>query len=213
MNKSIPICVLAVSCFAACAVGGDRLSIQVFPHSVIGSNIEHDTVEKLLRNKLELLAQQTVSAHPDLAQLRLVRVDSIKAPLPASSEALEAYWSNSPDALEVLSGAIFSNPSVIASNVYLGDLQGSLDAKTISVRVALTPEEFFSYRDVHGALMLYALAMDAKRQKPQRGVISQYLAEAESLLRTVEQRPISGLDTAVKTLSEAISKELDKLKK
>jgi hypothetical protein len=120
---------------------------------------------------------------------------------------LEMYWKGS-KALEILSGGITEVPSGgitekrLTNNVYLGDLRGSLKTATLSFMIDIKPEEYRRYRDVHSALVLYALAMDAKASSALKGAATQYLAEAESFVKSIENP-----DSDAIALRDAIAKE------
>src|SRR6202011_5772495 len=104
------------------------------------------------------------------------------SPYPASLEDLDKFWSTNDKVLEVLEGTIFSKTQLIQSVVYVGDLQGSLKNNQITIRTELTPEFYSSFRNLHFALTLYLLAMDAKRHNADESVTLQLLAEAQLLL-------------------------------
>lgn len=212
MVKRILLFALVLVSLIIGTAGDDRFFVEVFPYASVG-NARPDDVTKLLKDKLRRLAEQTISAHPELDRLNKINVFDKKDPLPASGEALAKYWAGSPTTLEILSGVISSNPDVLTSNIYLGELQGSLKTRTVSVQIPLTPVELKSCRDMHGALMLYALAMDAKGNNQQRSIVLQYLAEAESLLKDIRQRATSPTDVGAESLSDAVAKEVSLLKK
>jgi len=185
----------------------ERTSIEIFSYASFNSSDQTAAVENLLRQKLEHLVEETISAHPELNGLSKLTIVSKNTQLPDPGN-LAAYW-KSTRVLEILSGAITGSPPVVTSNVYLGDLRGSLTKSTVSVQIEINPREYRSYRDMHSALTLYALAMDAKTRNPQQqGVVSQYLAEAESLLKS-----IPNADENVRALSDAVAKDLMALKK
>lgn len=212
MTKQALLCVFGIVCITLDTASGDRVFVELFPYASFGT-ANPTTVNKLLKDRLRRLAEQTSSAHPELARVDKVSVVDKTDPLPVSNEALAKYWRGSSSTLQILSGTISSgNPDVLTSNVYLGDLQGSLKTRTVNVQLLLTPQELRSFRDMHGALMLYALAMDAKAKQGPRGVVSQYLAEAESLLKDVSKSASAG-DPDVEALSAAIANEIALLTK
>jgi hypothetical protein len=196
---------------ARAATGGERMSIEIFSYASFGSSDQTAAVENLLRQKIQHLVEETMSAHPELSELRNLTVVSKNTALPDLGKLVE-YW-KSTHALEILSGGITGTPPVVTSNVYLGDLRGSLSKSTVSVEIIITPQEYRSYRDMHAALTLYALAMDAKTSNPQaQAMVSQYLAEAESLLKSIQQQSIAHSDQDVKDLVDAVRKEFQALK-
>jgi hypothetical protein len=211
MTKHALFCALGIVCMTLDSVADDRVFVELFPYASVGP-ANPANVTKLLKDRFRRLAEQTLSAHPELDRLNKVSVVDKTDPLPASAEALAKYWASSPTTLEILSGTISSNPDVLTSNIYLGDLQGSLKMRTVSVQLALTPKELRSFRDMHGALMLYALAMDAKAKQGPRGVVSQYLAEAESLLKDISKSASAG-DPDVEAFSAAVANEIALLTK
>jgi hypothetical protein len=216
MIKYALLCALGIVCMTLQTAADDRLRlfVEVFPYASVGAGHPAD-VNKLLKDRFRRLAEQTLSAHPELDRLNKVSVVDKTDPLPASAEALAKYWSASPTTLEILSGTISGNsgnPDVLTSNIYLGDLHGSLRMMTVNVQLLLTPKELRSFRDMHSALMLYALAMDAKAKQGPRGVVSQLLAEAESLLKDIG-RSDSAHDPDVEAFSAAVANEIALLTK
>jgi hypothetical protein len=208
MSTRILTCVFVVFSVVTGVFADDRLLIELFPYASI-NNADPKSVAKLLRERLQHLAEQTVSANPQLKRLNEVKIiekDEKYSPLPASAEDLAVYWSNAHRTLEILFGDIA--PAYLTSHVYLGDLNGSLKVRTLVAQISLTNDELRKWRDMHGALMLYALAMDAKNRNEDRGIIFQYLGETESLLKDVAERTVAGSDEDVRALSEAVTKEI-----
>jgi hypothetical protein len=184
-----------------------RTSIELFSYTSFGASDQTTDVENLLKQKLRRLVDEVGSAHPDLAeQVKKLTVDHKQGLLPDPVN-LEIHWKSS-KALEILSGGITEVRSGgitekrLTTNVYLGDLHGSLKTATVSFMIAITPEEYRRYRDVHSALVLYALAMDAKASSVLKGAATQYLAEAESSISS-----ITNPDSDAIALREAIKKE------
>ncbi len=184
-----------------------RTSIELFSYTSFDASDQTPEVENLLVQKLQRLVGEIGSAHPDLAeQVKHLTVLNKKQRLPNPGN-LETYWRGS-KALEILSGGITEvlsggvTEKRLTSNVYLGDLHGSLKTATVSFMIDIKPEEYRNYRDVHSALVLYALAMDAKGSSALRGAATQYLAEAESSINSV-----ANPDSDTIALREAIKKE------
>lgn len=214
MTRQALLYALGIVCLTLNMAADDRVFVELYPYALVGA-ANPTTVSTLLKNRFRLLAEQTSSAHPELARVDKVSVVDKTNPFPVSNEALEQYWRSSPTTLQILSGSISSgsgSPDVLTSSIYLGDLQGSLKTRTVNVQLVLTPKELRSFRDMHGALMLYALAMDAKAKKGARGVVSQYLAEAESLLKDVSKSAVSE-DPDIGAVSAAVAKEIALLNK
>jgi hypothetical protein len=206
VNKWIATATLVLMHLLSTALG-ERTSIEIFSYASFNNSDQTAAVENLLRQKLEHLVEETISAHPELNGLSKLTIVSKNTQLPDPGN-LATYW-KSTHVLEILSGAITGSPPVVTSNVYLGDLRGSLAKSTLSVQIEINPKEYRSYRDMHSALTLYALAMDAKTRSPQQhGVVSQYLAEAESLLKSIPNP-----DENARALSDAVAKDLIALKK
>jgi hypothetical protein len=214
VNKRTATATLALICIVGAAMA-ERMSIDIFSYVSVDSPDQGGLVQSLLRQKIINLAGEMRRANKEVGELENLRVNLRNAALPDLGDLVQ-YW-KSTHALEILSGAIVTDkpdkPRVLTSNVYLGDLQGSLSKSTISVVIELTPEEYTSWRDMHVALTLYALAMDAKTRRPlPRGIVSQYLAEAESQLKSIQQQATLRSRQDVLALAEAVKKELTALK-
>ena len=123
------------------------------------------------------------SGHPELSAI-LSALKGVPEPRDyPSGDGLVQFWNN-PPVLEVLGGTLYAKatPTTMESLVYLGDLQGSLKSKAITISFEVKPKDYDSFRAVHCALALYALAMDAKARHASKNVINDLLAEARGLL-------------------------------
>jgi hypothetical protein len=163
-----------------------------------------------LQSRIERLIDQVYSVHPNLTALGNLEVKGSSDIVPASPRERADYWKNS-GVLEFFSGEVDhkSNPPVIVSDVYIGEDKGSLLYPTMTIRAEMTTEQYALFHDLHCALTLYLLAIDAERLHADSGVVSQYLAEARSLLG--EPAP-SDNDPIKKVLAQAVQDKLDMLK-
>jgi hypothetical protein len=187
----------------------DRDSIEIFSYSSFTNNDPTPAVANLLRQKWELLREQTISAHPELtAKMTKIHIVARNSALP-DPDQLSSYWQQTP-VLEILSGGTVQTPSgnTMTTNIYLGDLKGLLKKPTVSVKLIVTAEEYQNYRDLHSVVTLYAIAMDTRKNHPTDRGITQYLADAKSLLEDLLLRDSADANDSLRDLRAAISREL-----
>ncbi|VAV85114.1 hypothetical protein MNBD_DELTA01-217 [hydrothermal vent metagenome] len=214
--------VIALSLFIFTDVGAEdppRLSIEIFKYN----GLEDDTREKkfktfveIIHDKISRLSEEIEYKYDGINQLNDLALNIVKdadsgehAPFEGTGNDLYDHW-NSSNALEVFIGRLRvqdSNYSV-RSKVFLGDLKGALESKTVAIDLPISDEEFDTTRDSHSIITLYALAIDAKRRgQPDQEVLS-LLSEAYSRLPESSQMSmLIDLETAIKETIENIKKQ------
>ena len=161
---------------------GARFSIEVFKYALDGPGDAEEPV-KILTTRFERFKQEGLPDHSELSSiLKDLKVVKESGDYP-SGDDLADFW-NRPPVLEVLGGTLYTKntPTMMESLVYLGELRGSLKSKAITISFEVKPKDYFSFRSVHCALALYALAMDANARHVQKNVINDLLSEARGLL-------------------------------
>ncbi len=196
-----------------------RLSIEIFKYS----GLEDDTSEKkfktfveIIRDKISRLSEEIESKYSAYNQLNDLALNIVKdadsgehAAFEGTSNDLYNHW-NSSNALEIFLGRLRVQDSTysVRSKVFLGDLKGALESKTVDIDLLISDEEFDTTKDSHSIITLYALAIDAKRRgQPDEEVLS-LLSEAYSRLpEFLEITALIDIETAIKKTIEDIKNQ------
>jgi hypothetical protein len=151
------------------------------------------------------------SGNQNLTALADLQVEPSTDKVPASIREKAHFWKTSESVLEFLSGEIDRsvNPPVIVSDVYIGDDKGTLPSPLVTIRTEMTTTYYELSHELHCALTLYVLAMEADRLHADQGVVSQYLAAARSHLG---ESSSPDTDEFKKSLAKAVQDKLDLLK-
>jgi hypothetical protein len=191
------------------AASSRRCVVEIFPYAVDGpgdSLFPFNHLQPIIANLTESLAAR--SDRPEnLPSLRAIAKES-EFPDVAT---LRKAWRDGHDILEILGGTVYgkSIPTVVASIIYLGELQGSLRSTTTEVKAELRPEDY-GVLDTFSALTLYALAMEAKLRGADKTEIQFYLAEARGALRETQRSTTKTSEERL--LTDAVDAEWQKCK-
>jgi hypothetical protein len=211
MKNAAYATVLLYSCLTSATLAqvSERARIKVFDYYSHEEGKPEQPV-LFLQSRIERLVEQVFSAHPSLTVLGDLKVEGGSDKVPGTLKERADFWKTS-GVLEFLTGEIDhkSNPPVIVSDVYIGEDKGSLLYPIVTIRSEMTTADYSLFHDLHCALTLYVLAMDADRLHADPGIVSQYLAEAKSLLG--EPGP-SDADGIKKALAQAVQDKLNMLK-
>lgn len=128
-----------------------------------------------------------------------------------SPNSFEEFWREK-NALEVLNSStkLKNDKLIVVSDVYLCDLKGKLLKNSVILEQMLSTDDFRLTRDTYTMIILYALAMDAKRMNRAPNVIAGYLKDAEEIAGDI---PIRARKGDIALLIEAIKNESQALKK
>jgi hypothetical protein len=163
-----------------------RTDIDVFPYASEGGTTNE--VFPFLQNRINHIANQVYSGNRTLIALLNLRVNPITGTYPATIEKQQDLWKVEPKELAFLGGEVHhltAGRRIIISNVYLGGDKGLLPGPMIAIRVE--DDNYRSWKELHGALTLYALASDATRLGADPHIRHGYLSEAESYLAGLMQ--------------------------
>ncbi len=181
-----------------------KASLFDFVTSAVTNN---ESIKKMLEMKIRSLLGEFSHKENDykyLEDFRIIKID--KDPPSSISESL-LFWRES-ESLFLISGAISSSQdnNILTSELFFGDLGLKLKRKFINVQLTVTPTQYRTFRDSHSAVILYCLAMDAKRiDNSKVALISGYLGEALSIMKDIPE------DHGLKLLKNEIIRELQKL--
>jgi hypothetical protein len=209
------IVALISTCVATATLAQDadpcRCVVKVFkyasdqPESV-------DQPDDMIGIRIGTMAESVFSANPSLSALANLKVIGVKDPYPSTIRDRAQFWNTAKEVLVFLNGELHyhQNPPKIVSNVYLGGDKGILVNPMITIQTEVTWEGNLGY-DLHCAVTLYALAMDASRLNSDNGVVSQYLAEALTRLKFKTASSSSTLEEMRNTLINIINNQLTTL--
>jgi len=166
----------------------------------------------ILKDKIITMVEEILSSNPNCDYLAHLNLCFINDYLPDSYDQIIDFWNRNSiiQPLELLSGAMFLEESsiIVQSRAHVNTDQSNNEKieiksiKSFNIKMEIKPEEFGSIRDSHSVLILYALAMDAKRKNLPTNIISEYLSKAYSLSK----------DLQIKKISKLLEKELEELK-
>jgi hypothetical protein len=198
---------------AVTAQSSERFLVEVFEYS---SDRPERTREPVifLASRIQRLAEEVCSGHQDLKTLRELEVRGMSDACPSSVDGRATFWSQSTKVLVFLNGELHYDeaPKKIISNAYLGEDKGSLVDPMVTVRSDMSGNCYSDFHDLHCAVILYGLAIDASRLNTDSAVVSQYLAEALNQLKA-PVRCASPSDEARIALRKAINDQLTTLQR
>jgi hypothetical protein len=184
-----------------------RVQIQMFKYSSVEKAEQHAEIFKhVLQTKIYNMVEDLQSRGRYFDYLNSLRIVPQEKNLLFSPAELSNFWKES-HALEILSGLVHLKGDTVTvySQVYLGDLNGSLRKKHIDLEMSIAPGNFRFNNDSHSLITLYALAMDAKRRNLPSDVVASYLSKAHEIAQDL-QTALPG------DLKDAVEKALEELK-
>jgi len=158
-----------------------RLSVLIYERG----NSPDPTVQSIVVSSLFNTLSQVSASDPSLKWLSEIEVERTESQRPRSIADLE-HRRQEANAIALIYG--FVKPGeTIHSDIFCGSLRGSFPQELLSISTQETPGGFLPLRDAHSAVVLYLLAMEAKRNgKPSRSVRA-CLAEAFSICEDIEK--------------------------
>lgn len=203
-----PLAVVHPSGQTSVPLAASRTTIELLPYGSLTDTKDAERVAAILLQKLLNLVAETQSVSPELSNtLASVKIHTSGTTLPSPAD-FNTYW-NQNSVLQILSGTLFKdrNPQRVKSSVFVGDLRGSLPKNLVDIEFDVVPQAFRPNYDMHAALTLYTLAMNAKATAKPNGVITQLLAGANSLLDGISEQ-----DANVTMLRGAVRHEITSLR-
>jgi hypothetical protein len=162
------------------------------------ANVKFDLFRGMIEQKLDNIREQvtqtwdvTGSGWEDIVYLSDVHVRYYEENDRFAGISEMHRWMKDTNALNVMRGSIATDDNVnyhVYSRFYLGDLSPSILPDEISVDLPITASEFANTRDSHTLVLLYALAMDAKRVGRPTSQVALLLSSAQSIIADLERR-------------------------
>ncbi|MEA1934194.1 MAG: hypothetical protein U9N60_07175, partial [Thermodesulfobacteriota bacterium] len=106
-------------------------------------------------------------------------------------EGINRWLENQASVLCLLRGTIVSDDNVtylVKSNFHLGELKGLFPYDVVKITLPVSSSEFGNTQDSHSLVILYALAMDAKRLGHDKSHIARFLTSANNKLADIKRR-------------------------
>ena len=132
------------------------------------------------------------------------------------TEGINRWLKNQTSVLCLLRGTILSDDNVtylVKSSLHLGELKGSFPYDVVKITLPVSSSEFGNTQDSHSLVILYALAMDAKRLGQDKSHIARFLTAANNKLADLKRRrgSLSGdlllLETALQQATDELLRE------
>ena len=200
----VSLCFLACSIVLCAHTGAQdqpRTRIMVVPY--IGDKEQFQSFRGIIETKIDRLKEDFP---PKYAYTRDIHLeDAEKKP-----SDFEGFWRET-GSLAILSGIVFpqNQKSYVNSTFYLYDLKGNLGSDSVTLDLAIEPEEYGATRDTHSIVTLYALAMDAKRLGYPPDVVFRFLSRAYEISTSLPNPARRG---DIVRVIEAIKREADSLR-
>jgi len=155
---------------------------------------QFDVFQGLIDQKIDRLRNQLESASVTKASPGLVPDVHLKYRGEDSFEEASgvALWlKNEGSVLNVMRGTIVADQDAnysVHTRFYLADRTDYLPLDVVSVQLPIKDTEFANTADSHTLVILYALAMDAKRLKRPPAQVAVFLSAAENTIADLEGR-------------------------
>jgi hypothetical protein len=143
--------------------------------------------DKILQLRREVLQGDSQA----LAYLNDVHVSFRDKDSFTTTEGINKWLKNQGSVLCVLRGTIISDDDatyMVKSNIHLGELRGHFPYDVVRITLPISVKEFSNSRDSHSVVILYALAMDAKRLGYDRSHVARFLTAANNKLADITRR-------------------------
>jgi hypothetical protein len=196
------------------AAGDDfRTDIDVFPYASDTGGVTSEAFN-FLRNRINHMTDRLYSSNNQLIALRDVQVNPMTELYPDTMEKREGRWKKQKKELIFCGGEVHhpsSSRMIIISNVYLGEDKGLLVGPMIAIRV--DDDDYRMWKELHGAVALYALASDAARIGADPQIRRGYLSEANSYLAELKNLQLpQPFDEQRDELFKAVQNDLNNVK-
>ena len=165
--------------------------------------------DKIMNLSQELLVRPELADQQTLGELRLARIEADGEDGLGLRQKLGVWQQR--HSLGLLTGTLTRDTAaagdrfVVNSQVFIGDLDGLPNGRSVAVSMPVGPEQFRNTRDAHALVMLYALAMDARRLGLPPDVITAYLSAAFDIAATLPP------EHELSAIAERVEQELDSM--
>lgn len=175
---------------------------------------DHSTAAKfgvfrgILKDKLlNIRREVSQDADLDFGYLDRIHIRFMNEDLFSGQDNIKKWMKSQATVLGIFRGTILSDDNVtyvVRSNFHLGDLKNHYPDDVIKIQLPVKSSEFGNTKDSHTLVILYALAMDAKRLGYHKHHIAVLLKSANDTLADIMRRDAS-LSGDLALLQHAIS--------
>lgn len=178
------------------------------------SSVKFSAFRGILEDKITNLKREVlhgdVNEYSYLDQIHITFRDKDNFSTP---ESINKWLKNQISVLCLLRGTIISDDNVtylVKSNFHLGELKGYFPYDVVQITLPVSSSEFGNTQDSHSLVILYALAMDARRQGYDKSHIARFLTVANNKLADIKRRRGHISDDLV-DMEKAIAKATNEL--
>lgn len=190
---------------------GPRVIVYLFDYGGAESaeaRDKHSQFQKVMHQKARTWGQELGRLGVQAAYL-----EDLKVKLAGRDEPddFRQFWSVT-QALELMSGIVdgAAGQYTVTSELFIGDLRGTLDSDSLIVGMPITPSQFGNIVDSHSIVTFYALALDAERRRCDPAVSVALLSALEEKIADLRRRG-GPLDPGVDRIGRAARAKLDEL--
>lgn len=202
-NKPAPrhlsLLLLAYVLLASSASAGPKDEIALFKYqgAVEGqtSFAKFENFRGILEDKVLSLQNEVFRSTPpqdkNLEYLKKIHIGYRNQDRFSGQDEVNKWMKNESNVLILLKGTIISDDNInyiVRSHVYLGDLKEYAATDVVTLNLPVKISEFGNTRDSHTCILLYALAMDAKRQGYPKEHVALFLKTAKNRMADLKRR-------------------------
>lgn len=215
---------------AALEIGSGRVSAQPVPSTLHpkveialfryrGATEDHDSgakfdvfrglIEQKIDNLRNQILQGAMSEEGGLRYIENVHLQFHGEDSFGTVSNVRRWLANEGNVLNAMRGTIVSDDGtnyIVYSRFHLAEASTDLSADIVTLSLPIKAEEFANTRDTHTLVILYALAMDAKRMGLSTDSIAVLLGAATNVIADLERRA-AGLNPDLDRLEKAIERE------
>ncbi|MCK5322577.1 MAG: hypothetical protein KAJ45_00480 [Desulfobulbaceae bacterium] len=188
--------VALLSAVALSAAAEPKNEVALFQYEGVGegglSSAKFGVFRGILKDKISNLKREVLQgdAH-GFDYLEDVYVNFRNKDTFTKPEGINRWLKNQVSVLCLLRGTIVSDDNVtylVKSNFHLGELKGLFPYDVVKITLPVSSSEFGNTQDSHSLVILYALAMDAKRLGHDKSHIARFLTSANNKLADIKRR-------------------------
>jgi hypothetical protein len=213
--------VISILCCLLCAptilVAAPKNVVAIFQYKGANSPLSKDkyeTFQQIIEDKIDNLKREVFQSDLQApAYLQDIEIMVHEQDTFTRRSGIKRWLKNQSSVLCLLRGAIVSDDNVtymVKSNFHLGELTEYFPHDVVKIDLPVVKSEHANTKDSHSLVLLYALAMDAKRVGSDSHHIARFLTSALNKLADMKRR--SGqLKGDLATLEQAIIKAANDL--
>ncbi|NOQ78109.1 MAG: hypothetical protein GQ546_01775 [Gammaproteobacteria bacterium] len=199
MNNSLSVSIIAtvlLLTIACSAFAAPKNEVALFEYEGVSeggvSSAKFGVFKGILKDKISNLKREVLQGDAQgFDYLEEVYVNFRDKDTFDKSEGINLWLKNQTSVLCLMRGTIVSDDNItylVKSNFHLGELKGTFPYDTVNITLPVSSKEFGNTQDSHSLVILYALAMDAKRLGHDKSHIARFLNSANNKLADIKRR-------------------------